>query len=48
MREAVGEWVHPDARTVLAEDGIGLCSGTLSDARGAVREVSPPLLVRAR
>jgi hypothetical protein len=48
LREAAGEWVHLDARTVLAEDGLGLCSGTLSDAEGAVGEVSQPLLVRAR
>ncbi len=29
-------------------DGIGLCLGTLSDARGSIGEVSQPLLVRAR
>jgi hypothetical protein len=48
LREPVGEWVHLDCRTVLTDDGLGLCSGTLSDARGAVGEVSQPLLVRAR
>jgi hypothetical protein len=47
-READGEWVHLACRTQIAADGIGLCLGTLSDSRGAIGEVSQPLLVRAR
>jgi hypothetical protein len=48
LREPVGEWVHLDCVTRLAPDGLGLCSGVLSDPDGAVAEVSQPLLVRAR
>ena len=33
---------------VLADDGLGLCSGVLSDLHGAVAEVSQPLLVQQR
>ncbi|SDX74330.1 hypothetical protein SAMN05661080_01014 [Modestobacter sp. DSM 44400] len=47
-REPDGEWVHLACRTQIAADGIGLCLGTLSDARGSIGEVSQPLLVRAR
>ncbi|GAB3358334.1 thioesterase family protein [Modestobacter lapidis] len=47
-REPDGEWVHLAARTQIAADGIGLCHGTLADARGSIGEVSQPLLVRAR
>ena len=48
LRDPVGEWVHLDCRTQLAEDGLGLCSGVLSDPAGTVAEVSQPLLVRER
>src|SRR3954447_2047297 len=48
LREPDGEWVHLDCRTQLAEDGLGLCSGVLSDEQGAVAEVSQPLLVQQR
>jgi hypothetical protein len=48
LREPVGEWVHLACRTQLAADGLGLCSGVLSDAEGAVAEVSQPLLVQQR
>lgn len=47
-REPDGEWVHLACRTQLGDDGIGLCLGTLSDARGAIGSVSQPLLIRAR
>ncbi|MGY1841863.1 MULTISPECIES: thioesterase family protein [unclassified Modestobacter] len=47
-REPDGEWVHLSCRTSIAADGIGLCLGTLSDARGEIGQVSQPLLVRAR
>jgi hypothetical protein len=48
LREPIGEWVHLDCRTQLAADGLGLCSGVLSDEDGAVAEVSQPLLVQQR
>jgi hypothetical protein len=48
LREPAGEWVHLDCRTQLTEDGLGLCSGVLSDPHGALGEVSQPLLVRQR
>ena len=48
LREPVGEWVHLSCRSTLAADGLGLCSGVLSDADGAVGEVAQPLLVRSR
>jgi hypothetical protein len=47
-REPDGEWVHLSCRSQIADNGIGLCLGTLSDARGSIGEVSQPLLVRAR
>jgi hypothetical protein len=47
-REPDGEWVHLACRTQIAADGIGLCLGTLSDARGSIGEVSQPLLIQAR
>ncbi|WP_448616191.1 thioesterase family protein [Modestobacter sp. URMC 112] len=47
-REPDGDWVHLACRTQIAADGIGLCLGTISDARGAIGEVSQPLLVQAR
>ena len=48
LREPAGEWVHLDCRTQLADDGLGLCSGVLSDEHGALGEVTQPLLVRER
>ena len=48
LREPDGEWVHLSCRSTLAADGLGLCSGVLSDAHGAVGEVAQPLLVRRR
>jgi hypothetical protein len=48
LREPAGEWVHLDCRTQLATDGLGLCSGVLSDEHGALGEVAQPLLVRGR
>ncbi|WP_299959069.1 thioesterase family protein [uncultured Modestobacter sp.] len=47
-REPDGEWVHLSCRSRLTDDGLGLCSGTLSDTRGAIGEVAQPLLVRER
>jgi hypothetical protein len=48
VREPEGEWVHLACSSQIAADGIGLCLGTLSDARGSIGAVSQPLLVRAR
>ena len=48
LREPAGEWVHLDCSTRLAEDGVGLSSGVLSDEHGALGEVAQPLLVRER
>ena len=47
-REPDGEWVHLSCRTRIADDGIGLCLGDISDARGSIGTVSQPLLVQAR
>lgn len=47
-REAQGEWVHLSCRTRIGDNGLGLCTGVLSDGRGVLGEVSQPLLVRAR
>jgi hypothetical protein len=40
--------VHLSCRSQIADDGIGLCLGTISDARGSIGTVSQPLLVQAR
>jgi len=48
LREPAGEWVHLACSTQLSADGLGLCSGVLSDADGAIGEVAQPLLVRER
>ncbi|WP_091561047.1 thioesterase family protein [Klenkia taihuensis] len=47
-REAQGDWVHLACRTRIEANGLGLCTGTVSDATGVVGEVAQPLLVRAR
>ncbi len=48
VRETEGEWVHLSCRTRISDNGLGLCTGVLSDARGVVGEVAQPLLVRRR
>ena len=48
LREPEGEWVHLDCRSLIAADGIGLCTGVLSDVGGTIGEVTQPLLVRER
>ena len=45
LRPPVGEWVHLDARTHLAGDGIGLSHGQLSDPDGVLAMATQPLLV---
>lgn len=47
-REAEGEWVHLSCSTRIGANGLGLCTGTISDAGGVYGEVSQPLLVRER
>ncbi|SSC25162.1 HotDog domain superfamily protein, partial [Klenkia terrae] len=47
-REAEGEWVHLSCATRLGGNGLGLCTGTISDTAGVYGEVSQPLLVRER
>lgn len=48
LRYPEGEWVHMDARTHLAGDGIGLTEAVLSDERGRLAIVTQSLLVAAR
>lgn len=48
LRHPNGEWVHLDCRTDLADDGLGLTRGTLSDPDGRFGDVAQPLLVRER
>ncbi|MBU2669784.1 thioesterase family protein [Actinoplanes bogorensis] len=48
LRPPSGEWVHLACRTALSGDGLGLTSGELFDADGAVGVVAQPLVVRAR
>lgn len=45
LRAPVGGWVHLDARTRLAGDGVGLAHGMLSDPDGLVATASQPLYV---
>lgn len=47
-RQAQGEWVHLACRTSIGENGLGLCTGTISDGTGVLGEVAQPLLVRGR
>jgi hypothetical protein len=45
LRVPAGGWVHLDARTRLAGDGVGLAHGLLSDADGVVAMATQPLHV---
>jgi acyl-CoA thioesterase len=45
LRPPTGEWVHLDARTHLAGDGVGLSHGQLSDPDGLVAMATQPLHV---
>lgn len=45
LRHPVGEWVYMDARTTLANDGVGLARADLADRQGAVGNATQPLLV---
>jgi Thioesterase-like superfamily len=48
LRQPEGEWVHMDARTHLAGDGVGLAEARLADEHGLLGVVAQPLLVAAR
>ncbi|MFG1609349.1 thioesterase family protein [Actinoplanes sp. NPDC049265] len=48
LREPVGDWVRLACRTDVTADGIGLCTGDLSDPGGRFAQVTQPLLVRQR
>ncbi len=43
LRPPAGHWVHLDARTHLAGDGVGLSHGQLSDAGGLLAMATQPL-----
>jgi len=43
LRPPAGEWVHLDARTHLAGDGVGLSHGQLSDEGGLLAMATQPL-----
>ena len=47
-REAVGEWIALDARTVLGPAATGLAESTLFDAEGRLGKAVQSLLVDAR
>jgi len=47
-RQPVGEWIGLDARTVLAEGGIGTAESVLFDERGRVGQATQALLVAPR
>ncbi|GAA4621577.1 hypothetical protein GCM10023196_010370 [Actinoallomurus vinaceus] len=48
LRHPEGDWVYLDARTHLADDGLGLTDATLSDPDGRLGDVAQPLLIRQR
>ena len=45
-REPGGEWIHLDAETRIAPDGIGMATGALRDERGLVGRATEALLVQ--
>ncbi|MCW2670024.1 MAG: hypothetical protein JWO27_1921 [Frankiales bacterium] len=47
-REAVGEWVCLDARTVVSDGGVGLATSYLSDLSGPLGVGAQSLLVQPR
>ena len=47
-REAVGEWICLDARTVISTGGAGLATSVLSDTRGQVGVGAQSLLITPR
>lgn len=47
LREPADEWVYLHARTTLADDGLGLSTGSIGDAHGLCATVAQPLLIAA-
>jgi hypothetical protein len=45
-REPDGEWIHLDAETRIAPDGIGMASGALRDQQGPVGRATQALVVQ--
>jgi hypothetical protein len=48
LRPPVGEWVHLECRTHLADDGVGLAHADMFDTIGLIGEAAQPLLVQRR
>jgi hypothetical protein len=47
-REPAGEWIHLDAETRIAPDGIGMASGALRDQQGSVGHATQALVIQRR
>ena len=47
-REPAGEWIHLDAETRIAPDGVGMASGALHDEQGPVGHATQALVVQRR
>lgn len=45
-REPQAEWIHLDAETRIAPDGIGIATGALSDERGPVGRATQALVIQ--
>jgi hypothetical protein len=45
-RRPAGEWIHLDAETRIAPDGIGMATGALRDAKGPVGRATQALVVQ--
>lgn len=45
-REPQAEWIHLDAETRIAPDGIGIASGALSDEQGPVGRATQALVIQ--
>ena len=45
-REPRAEWIHLDAETRIAPDGIGIATGALSDERGPVGRATQALVIQ--
>jgi hypothetical protein len=45
-REPEGEWIHLDAETRIAPDGIGMATGALRDEQGPVGRATQALVVQ--
>jgi hypothetical protein len=45
-REPCGEWIHLDAETRIAPDGVGMATGALRDEHGPVGRATQALVVQ--